>query len=282
LTREEVLALPAAFGATARLARETGCGGIQVHAAHGFLLSQFLSPLFNKRTDDYGSATIQSRTKLLLEVIRAVREAVGADFPIALKLNATDQLEGGLQPEDALLVIAAIEREKTTCGSSSSSVDLIDISGGTYFPGAKSSSDRGGVGGPYFVDFCRQARKLTTIPLMATGGFKTLEQAIEALTSGAVDVVGLARALVLDLNLPNVWQRQLTSSSEPFPQLTFPRFDHPPEGGITAWYTMRLTEMGDDCEKAVEGTVPSLEAVLHAYDERDQKRAQVWRQHFVV
>jgi 2,4-dienoyl-CoA reductase-like NADH-dependent reductase (Old Yellow Enzyme family) len=281
LAREEILALPAAFAATARLARATGFGGVQIHAAHGFLLSQFLSPLFNQRTDDYGGASIASRTKLLLEVIGAVREAVGPTFPVALKLNATDQLEGGLQPEDALLVIAAIEREKASSGSSSS-IDLIDISGGTYFPGAKSSSDRGGVGGPYFVDFCRQARQVTTIPLMATGGFKTLEQAMEAVTSGAVDAVGLARALVLDPNLPNVWQQQLTSSSGPYPKLTFPRFDHPPEGGITAWYTMRLTQMGQDCEAAVEGTVPSLDSVLQAYDKRDQERAQVWIRHFVA
>ena len=124
LSRNEILALPDEFARTAALAKQTGFGGVQVHAAHGFLLSQFLSPLFNKRDDDFGG-TIEARMRLLLDVIDAVRAAVGTSFPIAVKLNATDQLEGGLDEVDALKVVTALDK---------SSVDLIDISGGTYFP----------------------------------------------------------------------------------------------------------------------------------------------------
>lgn len=193
LSRDEVHQVPSGFAEMARLAQKAGFGGVQIHAAHGFLLSQFLSPLFNKRCDDYGG-TIENRMRLLFESINATRAAVGPGFPIAVKLNCTDQLEGGLDEEDALKVVAALNQ---------SSVDLIDISGGTYFPGAKSASDAAGLG-PYYLKFAERARTVTTKPLMLTGGFKTRMQAEAALASGAVDVIGLARALVLEPTLPNL------------------------------------------------------------------------------
>jgi 2,4-dienoyl-CoA reductase-like NADH-dependent reductase (Old Yellow Enzyme family) len=111
-----------------------------------------------------------------------------------VKLNCTDQLEGRLHEEDALKVVAALDQ---------SSVDLIDISGGTYFPGKKSASDGAGRG-PYFIKFTERARTKTTKPLRLTGGFKTRAQAEDAVASGAVDIVGLARALVLEPELPNL------------------------------------------------------------------------------
>ncbi|QDG74682.1 NADH:flavin oxidoreductase/NADH oxidase family protein [Labrenzia sp. PHM005] len=260
LTEDEIKVLPAQFAQTAQLAREAGFGGVQVHAAHGFLLSQFLSPLFNKRTDEYGGS-IDGRMKLLLEVIQAVRQAAGPDFPIAVKLNSSDQLEGGLEEKDALLVVSALDK---------TSIDLIDISGGTYFPGAKSASDSSGKG-PYFLNFAEKARKRTTKPLMATGGFKTLAHATGALSGGAIDVVGLARALVVEPSLPNLWLTGECSEPE------FPRFTNPPEGGVTACYTLRLTEIGEDREGAFD-TDP--DKIIQAYEARDQQRAKIWQQHF--
>ncbi len=260
LTIDEIHQLPSEFARTARLARQVGFGGVQVHAAHGFLLSQFLSPLFNKRSDEYGGA-IANRMRLLLEVIEAARAAVGLDFPIAVKLNSSDQLEGGFDDEDALEVVAALDR---------SSVDLIDISGGTYFPGAKSASDGAGRG-PYFIEFAKRARALTTKPLMLTGGFKTRSQAEDAVASGAVDVVGLARALVLEPSLPDLWK------ADQKPEPVFPRFSHAPEGGITAWYTMRLTEIGADKETQVFG---DLGQAIRDYETRDKTRTEVWLRHF--
>jgi 2,4-dienoyl-CoA reductase-like NADH-dependent reductase (Old Yellow Enzyme family) len=255
LTADEVGALPPEFARTARLAKDVGFGGVQVHAAHGFLLSQFLSPLFNRREDGYGGS-IANRMRLLLEVVDEVRGAVGPSFPVAIKLNATDQLEGGLKEDDALAVIAALD---------GSGIDLIDISGGTYFPGARSASDGAG-GGPYFLDFAEKARPLTSKPLMVTGGFKTLQQASDALGRG-VDMVGLARALVLDPTLPDGWRSG--RSGDP----VFPKFKDPPKGGITAWYTMRLTEMGEDRETSDVG---DLQAAVRAYEERDDSRVDVW------
>jgi len=260
LTLDEIHQLPLEFARTARLARQAGFGGVQIHAAHGFLLSQFLSPLFNKRSDEYGGA-IAYRMRLLLETIEATRAAVGPDFPIAVKLNSSDQLEGGFDEEDALEVVAALDR---------SSLDLIDISGGTYFPGAKSASDGAGRG-PYFIEFAKRARTVTTKPLMLTGGFKARKQVEDAVTSGAVDVVGLARALVLEPSLPDLWK------ADQNPEPVFPRFSDAPEGGITAWYTMRLTEIGADKETPVFG---DLGQAIRDYEARDKTRTEVWLRHF--
>lgn len=260
LTVAEVQALPDAFARTAAQAQAVGLGGVQIHAAHGFLLSQFLSPLFNMRTDAYGGS-IENRMRLLLAVITAVREAVGPSFPVAIKLNATDQLAGGLSEEDALTVVAALD---------ATSADLIDISGGTYFPGAKSASDAAG-SGPYFLTFARRARDVTMKPLMLTGGFKTRAQAEDAVESGAVDVVGLARALILDPEVPNRWLG--AAPVDP----AYPRFHNPPEGGVTAWYTMRLTALGE----GRDGPDPAdLTDAIAAYDARDATRIALWKDRF--
>lgn len=260
LTIDEIARLPVSFANTARLAQQVGFGGVQLHAAHGFLLSQFLSPLFNKRSDDYGGA-IANRMRPLLESIAATRAAVGPRFPIAVKLNSSDQLEGGFGQDDALEVVAALDR---------TSIDLIDISGGTYFPGAPSATDNAGRG-PYFIEFARRARTVTSKPLMLTGGFKTRAQAEDALASGAADFVGLARAFVLEPSLPNLWK------ADQLPEPVFPRFSEAPEGGITAWYTMRLTEIGADKETPVVG---DLGQAIRDYETRDKSRTEIWLGHF--
>lgn len=260
LTLDEVQSLPGEFARTARLAQQLGFGGVQIHAAHGFLLSQFLSPLFNQRHDAYGGS-VESRMRLLLEVVDAVRAAVDSSFVVAVKLNSTDQLEGGFESHDALQVIAALD---------GTGIDLIDISGGTYFPGAKSASDSTG-SGPYFVEFATRARQRTDKPLMVTGGFKTRQQVVEAISGRGVDLAGIARALVLDPDLPRSWRSDVAIDPQ------FPRFSSPPEGGITAWYTMRLTQISEDRETA---EVPDLDVAVADYDQRDAKRTISWIERF--
>lgn len=260
LSISEIKALPEEFARTAVLAKEFGFGGVEIHAAHGFLLSQFLSPLFNKRTDDYGGS-LDNRMRLLVETIETVRKAVGPQFPVGLKINATDQLEGGFQQDEALAVIAALDNAE---------LDLIDISGGTYFPGAPSSSDRAG-SGPYFLDFAERARSKTKVPLMATGGFKTLEQAETAITDGKADMVGLARALVVDPDLPNKWATGRATAPK------FPRFDSPPEGGVTAWYTMQITQIANGGSALSPADLPEAN---RTYEERDDKRRVTWKDQF--
>lgn len=260
LTQDEIQSLPAKFAQTAKLAQQAGFGGVELHAAHGFLLSQFLSPLFNKRSDEYGGS-ISRRMLLLLQVLKVVRAAVGANFPIAVKLNSSDQILGGLSTSDALSVISALDE---------TDIDLIEISGGTYFPGASASSDSDGKS-PYFVAFAKSARGVTTKPLMATGGFKTLGQAETAVASGAVDMVGIARAFALEPSLANLWYKE--QMTEP----VFPQFIDPPKGGVTAWYTMRLTEIGENKNLLKASDV---ERATKAYNVRDLERTQIWTQHF--
>ncbi len=256
LTLQEIRNIPSEFARSASMAQSLGFGGVQIHAAHGFLLSQSLSPLFNNRVDEYGGS-IESCMRLLIEVVDAVRSAVDAQFAVAVKLNATDQLEGGFEEVDALEVVSALDK---------TGIDLIDISGGTYFPGAKSASDEAGTGtgtGPYFLDFAKRASERTGKPLMVTGGFKTLDQMVSAISGGDADLIGLARALALDPALPGRWLKG--QSGDP----VFPRFESPPVGGITAWYTMRLTQFDQDCET---DETPDLVSAVRAYDDRDKDR----------
>ena len=264
LSANDIAALPERFAETASTLKALGFVGVEIHAAHGFLLSQFLSPLFNRRTDAYGGDVL-GRARLVVDVIDAVRRGVGPDFPIGIKLNASDGLEGGLSEDDALAVVERLD---------ATSVDLIDISGGTYFPGARSASDSS-ARGPYFVTFAARARRRTTIPLMVTGGFKQETEARAALASGDVDVVGLARALVIDPNLPNRWLDSAACGGEAGTRdPVFPRFDSPPPGGITAWYTMRLTALADGHEEEMSG---DLDAAVTAYEQRDAARRDLWR-----
>jgi 2,4-dienoyl-CoA reductase-like NADH-dependent reductase (Old Yellow Enzyme family) len=257
---DEVRELPDMYARTALLAKAAGFSGVQIHAGHGFLLSQFLSPLFNHRNDSYGGS-VEARCRILLEVIDKVRGVVGPSYPIGIRINSTDKLEGGLTEVDALDVVRLLD---------TTSIDLIDISGGTYFPGAKASSDTSSQG-PYFVDFARLAKEVTDVPLMATGGFKRRQQAIDAVASGAVDMVGLGRAMVLNPRLAETWLSE--DGGDP----DFPKFEAAPPGAITAWYTMRLTALGENRESGFKIDLPSAVCM---YEERDAQRCIKWREFF--
>ncbi len=261
---DEVKELPARYARTALAAKSAGFSGVQLHAGHGFLLSQFLSPLFNHRHDGYGGS-IEARCRIVIAVIAEIRRAVGVSFPLAIKINSTDKLEGGLTENDALEVVRLLDQ---------SSIDLIDISGGTYFPGAKSSSD-GNAGdaddSPYFLEFAQRAKAVTQVPIMLTGGFKVRAQAIAAIASGAVDLVGLARAMVLDVRLAEIW---LSAGGD----AEFPIFDSPPRGGVTAWYTMRLTALGEESE---DNFTLDAHSALRIYEQRDAQRCVKWREKYL-
>jgi 2,4-dienoyl-CoA reductase-like NADH-dependent reductase (Old Yellow Enzyme family) len=155
MTIDEIHQLPAMYAKAAVYAKTAGFGGVHVHAGHGFLLSQFLSPLFNRRIDGYGGS-IEARCRVVLDVISEIRRAVGPSYPIGIKINSTDKLEGGLTEADALEFVRLLDQ---------TSVDLIDISGGTYFPGAPTSSEGSSDPGPYFLDFAKRAKDV--IPICA-------------------------------------------------------------------------------------------------------------------
>ena len=211
--------------------------------------------------NSYGG-TIDGRFRIIGEVIDAVRKAVGPAYPIGIKLNSTDMLEGGLTQGDALEAVQLLD---------ATTVDLIDVSGGTYFPGAESSSDSASSSGPYFIDFAKRAKSITSIPIILTGGFETREQAAKAILEGCADAISLARAMVLNPSLPNAWLSDAGGDPE------FPIFDAPPRGGVTAWYSMRLTALGEDTESRFD---LSPADALEAYEARDAERCEIWRSRF--
>lgn len=187
LSDAEIREIIARFAYTAKVARETGFTGVQIHSAHGYLSSQFLSPRVNKRTDQWGGS-LENRARFLLETLSAVRAAVGDDFPIGCKLNSADFSKGGFTNEEAAQVAAWLEER---------SLDLLEISGGTY----ESTVFLGGEKSPssareaYFLEYAKTIRAAISIPTVVTGGFRTRRVMEEVIDKGEVDVIGLARPL---------------------------------------------------------------------------------------
>ncbi|WP_422934260.1 NADH:flavin oxidoreductase/NADH oxidase family protein [Sinomonas sp. P47F7] len=185
------------FAVTARLAEEAGFDGVEIHAAHGYLLSQFLSPLANQRTDPWGGS-LENRARLLLDVVRAVRAAVAPAFAVAVKLNSADFQRGGFDADDAATVI----RMLTPLG-----VDLVELSGGSYEAPAmtgQAKDSRTQAREAYFLTLAEDLAKTSPLPLMLTGGITRRPVADEVL-DGGIALVGMGSALAVDPDLPNRW-----------------------------------------------------------------------------
>ena len=213
LTEPEILDLIARFAVTARACQKAGFTGVQIHAAHGYLLSQFLSPLTNQREDQWGGS-LENRARMLLAAVKTVRAAVGPQFPVAVKLNSADFQRGGFAFEDSVQVAKWLEE---------AGVDLIEISGGTYeqpklmgLEGLEPPEEQNVAESTlrreaYFVDFALAMQDAVSIPLMVTGGFRSRAAMEQALSSGAADVIGLARPLCYQPDGP---KRLLEGASE--------------------------------------------------------------------
>jgi 2,4-dienoyl-CoA reductase-like NADH-dependent reductase (Old Yellow Enzyme family) len=199
MTDRQISATIEMFATSARLAERAGFDGVEVHAAHGYLLSQFLSPRVNKRTDDWGGG-LENRARLLLDVVRAVRAAVSSSFTVAVKLNAADFQRGGFDIQDAEKVIAMLEPL---------GVDLVELSGGSYESPAMAGrpADEGTQAREaYFLELASELAKTSPLPLMLTGGITRRETAEQVLASG-VEVVGMATAMAVTPELPNRWRQ---------------------------------------------------------------------------
>ncbi len=199
LTHEEILDIIQRFATTARVLEQAGFDGVQIHGAHGYLISQFLSPLVNKRTDDWGGS-LENRARLLMEVVRAIRSSVGKSFAVSVKLNSADFQRGGFSSDDAREVVRLLNAE---------GIDLLEISGGSYESpammgvkedGSKRASTKAREA--YFLDFAEELRSIATMPLMVTGGFRSKAGMEAALASGALDVVGMGKPFAENPNLP--------------------------------------------------------------------------------
>ncbi|WP_298439631.1 NADH:flavin oxidoreductase/NADH oxidase family protein [uncultured Ferrimonas sp.] len=194
MTEAEIQATIAAFATAATLAKEAGFAGVQIHGAHGYLVSQFLSPRHNQRDDQWGGSA-DNRMRFVLAVFHAIRAAVGEDFPIGIKLNSADFMKDGFDETESMAVIKALD---------SAGIDLIEISGGTYespsMMGAGKKTDVKASTAKreaYFLEYAEQARHQVNCTLVVTGGFRSAKAMNEALASGATDMIGLGRPLSL-------------------------------------------------------------------------------------
>ncbi len=194
------------FANTARLGEKAGFTGVEIHAAHGYLLSQFLSPLSNKRQDQWGG-TLENRARILIEIVKAVRAVVSDTFTVAVKLNSADFQRGGFSAEDAQQVVLMLNEL---------AVDLVELSGGSYEAPAMQGQSRDGrtlAREAYFLEFAQEIRKVAKMAVMVTGGIRRKQVAEQVIDSG-VDMVGIATALAIDPNLPNEWKQGQNTAPE--------------------------------------------------------------------
>lgn len=200
LRSDEIVDVIDRFANAARVAQRAGFAGVQVHGAHGYLVSQFLSPHTNRRDDEWGG-DLSRRMRFLLDVVGAIRAVVGPEFPVGVKLNSADFQRGGLEEEDSVRVVGALQ---------DAGIDLLEVSGGTYeravMVGAARprGSERASTSSreAYFIDYARRVRAVCDVPLMLTGGFRSGEAMRAAVSIGDVDVVGLARPFSVAPDLP--------------------------------------------------------------------------------
>ncbi|WP_165726744.1 NADH:flavin oxidoreductase/NADH oxidase family protein [Pseudoalteromonas sp. SA25] len=188
------------FTQTALQAEKAGFNGVQIHAAHGYLLAQFLSPLTNKRDDKWGGS-LQNRARLLLEITRSIKAACSHTLSVSVKLNSADFQRGGFEPSDAQVVVDLLDELN---------VDFVELSGGSYEAPAmqgKTGDERTLAREAYFLEFAKAISQRSSIPIMTTGGISRLSIANNVIESG-VALVGIATALAYQPNLPNKWQNE--------------------------------------------------------------------------
>ena len=206
MTAEQIEATVARFAQTARRAQEAGFDGVEIHAAHGYLLSQFLSPLSNRRTDRWGGS-LENRARLLLDIVRAVRAVVRPGFAVAVKLNSADFQRGGFDAHDAQAVIGML---------APLGVDVVELSGGSYEAPAmtgQAGDERTRSREAYFLSLAQELARTSPLPLMLTGGIVRRPVA-EQVLAGGIDLVGMGSALAVDPDLPNEWRENAAAAVE--------------------------------------------------------------------
>lgn len=259
LNEAEIHAIVERFATAARVAQRAGFDGVQIHGAHGYLINQFLSPLTNLRDDAWGGDA-ERRRRFLLEVVRAVRAAVGRDFAVGLKLNSADFQKGGFDETESMALLDVLNHE---------SLDLIEVSGGTYesakmfeetVPTRASSQRREA----FFMDYVEKARARVRCPLMLTGGFRTREGMQQALDSGAVDVIGLARPMAIEPTLPAMLLSGERDAARPVKLSTgIASLDGLVQG---SWYQAQIDRMGHGL--APDPTLPRWKPVVRYLNPR--------------
>jgi 2,4-dienoyl-CoA reductase-like NADH-dependent reductase (Old Yellow Enzyme family) len=198
LSFEEIQDIIKRFIFAGKIAKLAGFSGVQIHGAHGYLVSQFLSPLHNQRTDSYGGS-LENRMRFVIEIYQGLRKELGLQFPISIKINSSDFQKGGFSHDESI----EVAKRLSDCG-----MDLIEISGGTYEAPEmmginKTKKESSIIREAYFLKYCHEVKKAVTCPLMLTGGFRSLNAMEEALSENSCDVIGLARSLAVYPDFPN-------------------------------------------------------------------------------
>jgi 2,4-dienoyl-CoA reductase-like NADH-dependent reductase (Old Yellow Enzyme family) len=196
MTAKEIAEAIDAYAQAARRARAAGFDAVQIHGAHGYLVSQFLSPFINRRTDKWGGS-LEGRMHFLRAICQAVRAQVGPDYPVFIKLGMMDGMEGGLTPEEGVQVVAALEEM---------GLDAVEISGGVG--GGRNLNTVAGIREEgqeaYFLPLAQKARPATQLPIILVGGFRSRKVMEEVLAAGHADMISLCRPLISEPNLPNL------------------------------------------------------------------------------
>ena len=225
------------FASSATLAKEAGFDGVEIHSAHGYLLSSSLSPRINTRNDSWGGS-LENRARLVISVVRAVRAEVGERFVLAVKLNSSDFQKGGFSHEDSIEVAKMLQSE---------GIDFLEISGGNFeTPVAyKHASKKGSTVAreAYFLDYARDIKAALNIPVMVTGGFRSRDIMNGAIADGATDLIGMGRPYIVDPE----WPRKLLDGDidmAPAVERNFPPADELPRGAVLSWFCHQLSLHG--------------------------------------
>tara|TARA_B100000767_G_scaffold246436_1_gene246002 strand:+ start:85 stop:1305 length:1221 start_codon:yes stop_codon:yes gene_type:complete len=241
LIEDEIWDIIKRFGNSAKIMKEAGFTGCQIHGAHGYLVSQFLSPLSNTRNDKWGGS-IENRARFVKEIYREIRKHVGVKYPIGIKINSADFQRGGFTEEESMEVLNILSNE---------GIDLIEVSGGTYEKPAmvghkqkNSTKNREA----YFLDYIEKARKITDKPLMLTGGFRSAKIMEQALIDDKLDIIGLARPYCLYINLAkDILSGKLKNLKTPLPSSGIKMLDK--LGGVELpWYELQIHRLGEGNE----------------------------------
>ncbi len=197
MTPEQIQDTIAAFAAAAARTKAAGFDGVQIHAAHGYLISQFLSPFFNHRDDAYGGS-LAGRSRLLRDIYAAVRASVGEDYLVMVKINASDFLEPGLTPEEMMDVVADLAE---------AGIDAVELSGGTRYSGDQGPIRRGDSDGVYYREIAAACKRRVNVPVILVGGIRERSTAEDLLGQDICDYIALSRPLIAQPDLPALWRR---------------------------------------------------------------------------
>ncbi len=259
------------FAHAAQLAESAGFDGVQIHAAHGYLLSSSLSPKINNRTDHWGGS-LENRARLLRFVLRQVRARVSKSFIVAVKLNSADFQKGGFEHADSIKVAKFLEQD---------GIDFLEVSGGNfetpvaYQYSGENNSTR--LREAYFLDYARDIKLALDIPVMVTGGFRSVKTMNDALAESATDLVGIARPFIIEPQFPSFLLNG-TLESAPAIERSFPPSCHLPRGAALNWFCHQLTLLGRNGKADLEQ--PILEGhqeYLNCIDSATRKFQSVGR-----